>query len=447
MITWFFHRKRLFFWLLRAYVKKRKSTITSFFVAGVIVAAIGYLLTPKIAPYLPKKTENIGIIGSYTIEALPIDIQNRISLGLTKVSETGDASPSAALSYEVSSDGKTYTFSLRNDLFWQDGKKFTAHDVNYNFKDVETAVTSDTEIIFKLTEPFAPFPTVVSQPLFRKGLVGLSVEDKVTDIKRAGSVINSLTLEGRADGRKRYKFYPNEEEAKVRFMLGEIDSLVNLVDAEQFQSWKNVITTESTSENQLVTVFYNTAIPLLSDKAVRQALTYALPSDFGDKRAFSPLQRASWAYVPQNKYTQNIDTAKKLLGDSKEATAAATIALTLTTTPQFEDLANRIKDDWGKIGVETTVDVVTTIPSDPQVLLERFRIPNDPDQYILWHSTQATNISHYANPKIDKLLEDGRQVTNQEERAQIYADFQKHIIDESPAAFLYYPTVYTISRK
>ena len=105
MITWFFHRKRLFFWLLRAYVKKRKSTITSFFVAGVIVAAIGYLLTPKIAPYLPKKTENIGIIGSYTIEALPIDIQNRISLGLTKVSETGDASPSAALSYEVSSDG------------------------------------------------------------------------------------------------------------------------------------------------------------------------------------------------------------------------------------------------------------------------------------------------------------------------------------------------------
>lgn len=460
MITYLFHRKRLIFWLIRAYIKKRKKTIIGFFLAGIFVSLLVFIAFPKIAPALLFNTQKVGIVGTYTIETLPLDIQNKISLGLTSLAESGQSSPSAALSFANSADGKTYTFVLRDDLYWQDGKKFTAYDVNYNFKDAQITAKSDSEVAVTLKEPFAPFPIVLSQPLFRKGLVGLSGgkalagygEYKVTAITPRGSFVSALTIEGNTtetQGKRiMYKFYPSEEEAKMRFMLGEVQVLINIIDPNPFQNWKSVQIISLQNYNQLVTVFYNTSLPLLSDKSVRQALTYAIPRNFPQEaQAASPISPKSWAYVAQNKYSPNIETAQKLLKESKEATGASEMRLTLTTTPQFKDLAQSIKNEWKKIDIETTLQIVDIIPPDPQVLLERFKIPNDPDQYILWHSLQSTNVSRFSSPKIDKLLEDGRQTTNQEERLQIYSDFQRHIMDEAPAAFLYFPTVYTISRK
>lgn len=460
MITLMLHRRRLLIWLIRAYIKKRKRTIFSFFLAGIVVGVIVYLLLPFLRPFIPRSTKTIGIVGSYTIETLTPDIQNKLSLGLAHLTQSGEATPSAAASFEVGSDGKTYTFYLRENLFWQDGKKFTASDINYNFKDVSIHVENDQKIIFSLKEPYAPFPTVLAQPIFRRGFVGLvgtgdlegNGDYRVVDVDLNGMFIVGLSLEGNTPKTKNqrffYKFYSNEEEAKMRFMLGEADEITNLVDPGFFESWKNVRISKSIAHNQLVTLFYNTSFPSLSDKSIRQALTYALPRDFKEEvKASTPLNPNSWAYVSQSKYSQNIEQAKKLLADSSQATQSGKLTLELTTTAQFKELAERIKASWEEIGIQTDIKVVDTIPSDPQILLERYKIPTDPDQYVLWHSTQATNISHYSSPKIDKLLEDGRQTVNKEERAQIYADFQKHIVDESPAAFLYYPTVYTISRK
>jgi ABC-type transport system substrate-binding protein len=45
------------------------------------------------------------------------------------------------------------------------------------------------------------------------------------------------------------------------------------------------------------------------------------------------------------------------------------------------------------------------------------------------------------------LLEAGRGTINLEEREKAYFDFQKNIQDDPPAIFLYYPYVYTITRK
>ena len=74
-------------------------------------------------------------------------------------------------------------------------------------------------------------------------------------------------------------------------------------------------------------------------------------------------------------------------------------------------------------------------------------LPHDPDQYALWHSGQTNNISKYKSMRIDKLLEDGRSITDAEKRVNIYSDFQKYLIDDSPATFVYFPYVYTLSRR
>ncbi len=42
--------------------------------------------------------------------------------------------PGLAESWTVSPDGKTYTFKIRNDVSFCDGKKMTAQDVVYSIK-------------------------------------------------------------------------------------------------------------------------------------------------------------------------------------------------------------------------------------------------------------------------------------------------------------------------
>ena len=88
-----------------------------------------------------------------------------------------------------------------------------------------------------------------------------------------------------------------------------------------------------------------------------------------------------------------------------------------------------------------------SVPVNYQIFLGYFNVPSDPDQYTLWHSDQPTNITNYKNLRIDQLLEDGRRTLDTQKRIKIYADFQKYLLDDQPASFLYFPYEYKIVRK
>lgn len=66
----------------------------------------------------------------------------------------------------------------------------------------------------------------------------------------------------------------------------------------------------------------------------------------------------------------------------------------------------------------------------------------DPDNYMrnLFHSDQHTpqccNINHYSNEEVDQMLDDGVSTYDIDERAQLYDELQRTIVDESPMAFI-----------
>lgn len=63
--------------------------------------------------------------------------------GLTKQTEDG-IEPGMAEKWDVSDDGKTYTFHIRKDVKWSDGTPLTAHDFEYTWKRMcDPAVASD----------------------------------------------------------------------------------------------------------------------------------------------------------------------------------------------------------------------------------------------------------------------------------------------------------------
>lgn len=63
------------------------------------------------------------------------NIINQTFEGLMRKDATG-LKPAAAESYTVSPDGKTYTFKIRKDAKWSDGKALTAQDFEYAWKRV-----------------------------------------------------------------------------------------------------------------------------------------------------------------------------------------------------------------------------------------------------------------------------------------------------------------------
>lgn len=103
--------------------------------------------------------------------------------------DTGEVIPKLAKSYEISPDGKIYTFHLRHGITWSDGKPITADDVVFTWNDIILAglgntSTRDSVVIdgqlpkvekvddytvkFITIKPFAPFLRILAAPIAPK---------------------------------------------------------------------------------------------------------------------------------------------------------------------------------------------------------------------------------------------------------------------------------------
>lgn len=377
--------------------------------------------------------------------SLPKEVVSLFSSGLTALDEEGEVVPALAGKWEKNSRGDEFTFFLRSNLFWKDGKKLVSSDLQFDFPNVSVSYPSSEKITFHLKNPLASFPALLSRPVFRKNsFIGTGpcevkkVKQEKGKIERIWAYCSpwNLNLD--------IRFYSTEEDGLVALNLGEIKILFGLENFPQtFPGFKIL---EKENYSRFVAVFYNLSDPALSQKVVRQALSFAIPKNPAWKRTLGPISPKSWAYNPYlREYNFSLKKAKKLLeGQSLPS------FLVLKTTSFYYPLALKIKENWEKLGISVEVEKVNLdqiFAKNFQTILIAQEIPPDPDQYTLWHSTQETNITHLKNPKIDKLLEDGRRVFDKEKRKEIYQDFQKYLVEECPAAFLYYPVEYVLVSK
>ena len=396
-----------------------------------------------------KGGERIGMVGRYRLDNLPNSILEYVSSGLTSINENGEVGPAISSSWENQDGGKTWIFHIGEAKTWQDGKKIVSADIQINFSDVAVDKPDPKTIVFKLQTPFSPFPVILSKPIFKKGFLGTG-EWKVKKVTVAGNIVEEIDLAKPEEKDMIFKFYPTEERAKLALKLGEVDKLIDIFNPEPFDAWKTLDVQKKVNYGRFTAVFFNCdKEKKTSDKTLRQVLTYAIDKrKFPGARALGPISPNSWAYNSQVKlYDYDLAKAKDMLKDlSKEV--LNNLSLNIATTPVLLTEAEEIAKNWRDLGITVNVQVTSGIPDNFDAFLAVLDIPRDPDQYSLWHSSQeATNISNYKNPRIDKLLEDGRTVINESERKKIYLDFQRFLIEDSPAVFLYHPTSYTITRK
>lgn len=426
--------------LLVSYVSSHRL----YFLVGAAAGVAIYLLLPSVVVSRPLV---VGITGNFTVSSLPLAVQNKISLGLTALGNDGRPKGAAAISWTATDEGKKVIFKLNTNLYWQDKEKFDARHVNYNLKGADLLKTKPDEIVFSLKEPFAPLPTVVTQPLFKSGLLGLG-EWRVESVNFNGRFVSQIRLKSLVtDEVVGYKFYPTEQQLISAMKLGEITQAVNLTSPDEFVNDSYYITQGSTSATTIATIFFNTQKKPLDDKATRQALVYAIAEmDFGQDKATVAAPFRSW-FITTNvkKYSFRPDLSGKHLRNT--ATESGGLRLLVYSPKALGGVSEKIAQAWRNVGVSVAVNQANFPPPYFDVFVGFLEVGPDPDQYALWHSTQNGNISQIKSPKIDKLLEEGRRVIEEKERQVIYADLQKALSEEVPAVFLFYPQFYTVKRR
>lgn len=440
--------KRLKFILLviQTFVARHKKYLAISTFAGFLFTLFLLNSYPLFTEFFQPKRYVIGVVGKYSDKNLPPMILNQISVGLTALTSAGEATGSAASDWDIQNDGKLYTFHLQ-PLVWQDGKKLTASDINYQLSGIELTPLTDLTLQVKVKDPFAALPTILTRPLLRGNLIGLG-NYKVKYIRYKEDTVSELFLEPVVPGftSLHYKFYKDTPDAILAFKLGEINILSHIASVENLSQWKNISIEPITLYDRYVGVFFNHQNQLFKEKEIRQALSYAVePFPFVEK-AYSPISPLSWAYTSKIRlYKYDTDTALKILDKSPISSPSSVI--TISTLPSLIQTAQKVADDWKKVGVHSKIKVENSIPQDFDVFVLAQPIPSDPDQYQYWQSKQdQTNITHYNNAKIDKLLEDGRKTIDEDKRAKIYEDFQRYLVDDAPAIFLYHPKVYDVKR-
>ena len=70
------------------------------------------------------------------------DIARQLFEGLYEQNDKGETVPALAIGFDVSPDKKTYTFNLRQDAKWSDGRPVTAHDFVYAWRRVVDPATN-----------------------------------------------------------------------------------------------------------------------------------------------------------------------------------------------------------------------------------------------------------------------------------------------------------------
>lgn len=424
------------------------------------------------------------------------DLTSLIYSGLMKYNEEGKLIPDVAKSYEVSSDGLNYTIYLRDNAFWHDGKPVSADDIIFtiqtaqnpdygslqrvNWQGVEMDRINDHTIIFKLKERYAQFVNNLTIKILPKhiwqdikpinfGLTDLNLKPigsgpyKFSKLKKDGlGKIREYELRVNEEfylGRPyiddiQFKFFDSEDAMIDAYNKNGIEN-ISFVSGPNIKKikFKRRLNIQELKMPRYFGVFFNQdQAKDLADKNIRLALNHATNKEELISKILENKGEAVHSPMIGNvldinndvkTYSFDIDQANKLLNGKK-----LDLTLTTSTWPELITVANALKEQWAKVGVNLNIEVLPTPElqraikeRNYQMLLFGEILTLDPDPFTLWHSSQrrdpGLNLALYNNKSADKLLEDARKILNPLERAQKYDEFQKLVIEDAPGVFLY----------
>lgn len=448
------------------------------------------------------------------------DLNALIFNGLTRFDGQGNLEPDLAKSWTTSEDGLVYVFKLRSDIRWQDNRPFTADDVIFTvnlmqdpdfpgvpslgrlWQTVTVEKLDNYTLRFSLAEPFPAFADYTTIGILPEHLLkGMPARDLLNhpfNLKPVGTgpfkldEVNAqfahLSANPLYAGSKPHlahlelRFYPSYQENIAAYQAGEVQGINSIPPqaipmVETLDSLNLYTARLSGYEIIYLNLQDPQEAPFFQEVEVRQALLYALNRQVLLDQALygqglvanGPILAWSWAYnAAQPVITFDPAKATALLdqagwvdsdGDGIRDKEGHPLAFSLLTSddPNRVKVAEAIIDQWKKLGIVATLEVVGAGLGDRlaqrqfQAAMAEVLLSGDPDPYPFWHQSQIAGGQNYAGWSHDEasiLLEQARAVTDRGKRNDFYFEFQRIFAEELPSLILFYPVyTYGVSRE
>ncbi|MFT6446592.1 MAG: peptide/nickel transport system substrate-binding protein [Sulfitobacter pontiacus] len=472
---------------------KRRNFLTS---SAALVAFSGLGVTASFAQ--DTKTLEVAVVSdpatldpALMASFFEVAVQYNIFEPLLHITPDLEIEPGLA-SYEMP-DGTTYVLTLKDGLTFQDGTPLDAEAVKANFdrimdpalgsprlselgpvESVET--TGPLEITIKLTDPYAPFLSVLANRAgmmvsptavanlgedFATQAVGAGPYKVASWTKNAELVLEAFDGYWRgAPEIKRVVFRPiADETVRLTNLRSGTVQLIDgvapqLVPQAQGDAGLNV---KSVPGLGFSAFSFNTTAAPFDNVAVRKAFAMAIDPEvivqaafFGAASpAFGPIPPSiPWAYDDTLTDTRNDPAAAKAALEEAGVALPVAVEITVTNSPIFVRIAQIMQAQAGAAGFDVTINqidstsLITVLRGGTfDLCMSPWSGRPDPDGNMFNYFTMdgSNNFAGWKNEEVDSLLKDARIETDQPARATLYQKAQLIIADELPLLFTAFP--------
>ena len=409
--------------------------------------------------------------------------------------------PYSASEWSVSPDGKTYTFKLRPDLKWSDGKPITVDDYLFAYSE---AIKEDNDYVgldtLERIESFtSPSPgtlvTVLKDVLAKDVAIGSAAAitpvpkhiwqgKSWTDPAANPEILKPTvvcgpyllkewnTAEGATFERNSnwFKGAPNFEKITIKpsqqptvayelLKSNQAQWAPNIPPAQYTEAKQNPSLNmyEWTAANSAYRLLdYNLARDFLQDKKVREALARVLNRQDMIQVAELGLGQPQYSFInPANtkwnnpnveKYEFDVAKAKQLFAEASSKPTKLQVLYPVSSAPRGK-IAAYMQQQFKQLGIDLEVKGL-----DANAFFEETKKKNfdlalgtwgggsiDPDlgSKGIYISKGTQNYTSFNNKQVDDMFTQAATELDENKRKQIYADLQKLITDEMPSFFLY----------
>ena len=415
--------------------------------------------------------------------------------------ESGETIPWLATDWALADDSLTWTFSLRDDVTWQDGEPFTADDVVFSIEyylanpgtawfmsqvdQIESvAANGDYEVAITLKQPFAPFLQTTAESLLvfpRHIWEGVDDPRAYTEPDAfIGTGAYRLVEYSEAEGAylfeakpdfflgspyvQRIEFLPTSDNllALLNHDIAAFDQFGGVTDEmlAPFQEAPYEIRT-APGEWGMFLYFNLDAETPLRDVRVRQAIAHAVDREallervvfgFGEVGSMGFLPPANPFYnVDVTDYPYDIERARSLLAEAGYDGAPIELAYSTDWIMASPRVVEIIEDGLSEIGLNIEPVVMDQASIDAAAVEGNYEIGvfgfgglgGDPDQLRRSFATDSptrgfSRALGYSSAAFDALANTQVGMTNPEDRLNAIHDMQAILAEDSPVLPLYY---------
>lgn len=401
--------------------------------------------------------------------------------GLTAIGRSGEVEPALAESWEISDDGKTYTFKLREGVKFHDGSDFNADDVKFSLDRARAPDSTNAQkVLFEaIANVEAVDPATVrvtlSAPtgafLYNMGWGdAVIVASETADDNKENPVgTGPFTFDNWAKGssvtivknpnywgdpvaleRAEFRIIPDAAAAIPAMLAGDVQAFPNMPAGDalpQIQADPRFEVVIGSTEGETV-LSINNKKPPFDDLKVRQAIAHTLNRQAIIDGASSGLGTPIGShFAPHNPayidltgtYPLDIDRAKALLAEAGHPDGFQA-TLKLPPPPYARQGGEIIASQLREIGIELEI-----IPVEWAQWLEGVFTGKDYDLSIVSH-TEPNDIDiygrpdyyfQYDNPEFNAVLEELKGTADEASRTELLGQAQTMLAEDAAVGFLF----------